>query len=196
MTKIQQTLFASLIIFSTSVFAVNDTAVVVTSSVPVSNYTGVDARDMTQTTSTNYAPPADLSKSVGNSYAPALTTTMSETCMGSTSAGAGGAGFSFSFGTTWRDTACVRRLDAREIASYGDRQMAKEIMCDSDLVREAAKRVGRPCAVDGGTYKTETPAVQTQSQQKTLSTEEYAVLQEIVKKKREEQEKATIIFKK
>jgi hypothetical protein len=25
-------------------------------------------------------------------------------------------------------------------------------MCDSDLVREAFKRVGRPCAVDGGTY--------------------------------------------
>jgi len=95
---------------------------------------------------------ADLSKAVGNPYAPALTTTLTETCMGSTSVGGGFSGGSFSFGTTWRDHACVRRLDAREIHSYGDIQAAKEIMCDSDLVREAFKRVGRPCAEDGGTY--------------------------------------------
>lgn len=72
--------------------------------------------------------------------------------MGSTSVGAGFSGGSFSFGTTWRDHACVRRLDAREIKSFGDIQAAKEIMCDSDLVREAFKRVGRPCAEDGGSY--------------------------------------------
>ncbi len=95
---------------------------------------------------------ADLSKAVGNAFAPALTTTLTETCMGSTSFGGGFSGGSFSFGTTWRDHACVRRLDAREIRSYGDIQAAKEIMCDSDLVREAFKRVGRPCAEDGGTY--------------------------------------------
>ena len=98
------------------------------------------------------APAADLSRAVGNSYAPALTTTLTETCMGSTSMGRGFSGGSFSFGTTWRDHACVRRLDAREIRSYGDIQAAKEIMCDSDLVRDAFKRVGRPCAEDGGSY--------------------------------------------
>ena len=94
--------------------------------------------------STNVSHAADLSKAVGMSYAPALTTTLTETCMGSTSVGAGFSGGAFSFGTTWRDHACVRRLDAREIKSFGDIQAAKEIMCDSDLVREAFKRVGRP----------------------------------------------------
>jgi hypothetical protein len=97
---------------------------------------------------------ANLSSAVGMSYAPALTTTLTETCMGSTSAGAGFSGGSFSFGTTWRDSTCIRRLDAREIKSFGDIQAAKEIMCDSDLVREAFKRVGRPCAIDGGNYGT------------------------------------------
>jgi hypothetical protein len=74
--------------------------------------------------------------------------------MGSTSVGAGFSGGSFSFGTTWRDSACVRRLDAREIKTFGDIQAAKEIMCDSDLVKAAFKRVGRPCAEDGGQYTT------------------------------------------
>lgn len=95
---------------------------------------------------------SDLSNAVGTAFAPALTTTLTETCMGSTSVGAGFSGGSFSFGTTWRDHACVRRLDAREIRSYGDIQAAKEIMCDSDLVRDAFKRVGRPCTEDGGSY--------------------------------------------
>lgn len=102
--------------------------------------------------STNTTIGSDLSKSVGFAAAPALTTTLTETCMGSTSVGGGFSGGSFSFGTTWRDSACVRRLDAREIKTFGDVQAAKEIMCDSDLVREAFKRVGRPCAEDGGVY--------------------------------------------
>ncbi|MGZ8924621.1 MAG: hypothetical protein ACXW2E_01935 [Nitrososphaeraceae archaeon] len=97
---------------------------------------------------------ADLSNGVGSAVAPALSTTLTETCMGSTSIGAGFSGGSFSFGTTWRDSACVRRLDAREIRSFGDVEAAKEVMCDSDLVRAAFKRVGRPCANDGGIYLT------------------------------------------
>lgn len=111
----------------------------------------LDARNQ----STNNGP--DLSNAVGNSFAPALTTTLTETCMGSTSVGAGFSGGSFSFGTTWRDSACVRRLDAREIRTYGDVQAAKEIMCDSDQVRAAFLRVGRPCAADGGVYTVAAP---------------------------------------
>ena len=102
--------------------------------------------------SNNSVNKTDLSEAVGTAVAPALTTTLTETCMGSTSVGAGFSGGSFSFGTTWRDSACVRRLDSRQIQSMGDVQAAKEIMCDSSLVREAFKRVGRPCAEDGGTY--------------------------------------------
>lgn len=80
--------------------------------------------------------------------APGLTTTLSETCMGSTSAGAGWVGFGFSFGTTWRDSACVRRLDARQLSSLGYNLGAKELMCDSDAVRDALKRAGKPCFKD------------------------------------------------
>jgi hypothetical protein len=108
--------------------------------------------------STNNVAASDMSKAVGFAAAPALTTTLTETCMGSTSVGGGFSGGSFSFGTTWRDSACVRRLDAREIKTFGDVQAAKEIMCDSDLVREAFKRVGRPCAEDGGIYTVAAPA--------------------------------------
>lgn len=96
----------------------------------------------------------DLSRAVGMATAPALTTTLTETCMGSTSAGAGFSGGSFSFGTTWRDTECVNRLNAREIRTYGDVQAAKEIMCNNDVVRDAFRKVGRPCADDGGIYTT------------------------------------------
>jgi hypothetical protein len=130
---------------STSVFAAGQN---VNTNIPVTTYSNVDARNQ------GVAIGSDLSKSVGYAAAPALTTTLTETCMGSTSVGGGFSGGSFSFGTTWRDSACVRRLDAREIKTFGDVQAAKEIMCDSDLVRAAFKRVGRPCAEDGGLYVT------------------------------------------
>lgn len=87
-------------------------------------------------------------RSVPAVSAPALTTTLTETCMGSSSMGASMVGFGFSFGTTWRDSACVRRLDAREVNSLGYKLAAKELMCESDQVREAFKRAGKPCFVD------------------------------------------------
>jgi hypothetical protein len=93
---------------------------------------------------------SNLSNAVGMAYAPALATTLTETCMGSTSVGAGFSGGSFSFGTTWRDTACVRRLDARQVSAFMNLPVAMEMMCDSELVREAAIRAGRPCVEDGG----------------------------------------------
>lgn len=85
---------------------------------------------------------------VPNVVAPALTTTLTETCMGSSSVGGAVSGFGLSFGTTWRDSACVRRLDSRELNSLGYTLGAKELMCDSDKVRAALKRAGTPCWVD------------------------------------------------
>jgi hypothetical protein len=87
-------------------------------------------------------------KAAPSVMAPGLTTTLTETCMGSTSTGISGMGFGVSFGTTWRDSACVRRLDAREIRSFGDADVAKEIMCDSENVRKAYARANKPCAAD------------------------------------------------
>lgn len=114
---------------------------------------GIDARNY------SHAIGSDLSNAVGVAFAPALATTLTETCMGSTSFGAGFSGGSFSFGTTWRDTACVRRLDARQMSAFGEIPVAVEMMCDSDLVREAAIRAGRPCVADGGTPRA-VPVVQ------------------------------------
>lgn len=79
-------------------------------------------------------------------YAPALTTTLTETCMGSTSGGAAAMGWGASFGTSWRDAECVRRLDAREIEQLlGDREAARAILCGSKDVYDAYERIGRPC---------------------------------------------------
>jgi hypothetical protein len=120
----------------------------ITNNTPFTSTTGVDARNQSQSINNG----SDMSKSVGMAVAPALTTTFSETCMGSTSAGAGFAGGAVSVGSTWEDEACIRRLDAREIKSLGDAEAAKELLCESAKVRAAFKRVGRPCAIDGGVY--------------------------------------------
>lgn len=87
-------------------------------------------------------------KNTPNASAPALTTTMTETCMGSSSVGGAAPGFGLSFGTTWRDSACVRRLDARQLSALGYNLGAKELMCDSDAVRAALQRAGTPCYND------------------------------------------------
>ena len=63
----------------------------------------------------NTTPAHQEIKTVPQVYAPALTTTLTETCMGSSSGGASGMGWGVSLGTSWRDQECVRRLDAREI---------------------------------------------------------------------------------
>ena len=100
-------------------------------------------------TTTNHG--SDLSDAVPAVVAPSLTTTLSETCMGSTSMGVAGAGFGVSFGSTWKDEACVRRLDSRELRSFGSglapndailfHFAAKERMCADPKIRAAALRL-------------------------------------------------------
>ncbi len=86
---------------------------------------------------------SDIPNNTPNVVAPALTTTLTETCMGSTSAGASVAGFGATFGTTWRDEECVRRLNARELRAMGLGPVAMELMCDNDDIRAAFERAGR-----------------------------------------------------
>jgi hypothetical protein len=79
-------------------------------------------------------------------YAPALATTLTETCMGSSSAAGSGMGWGLSFGSTWEDKACERRLNADRVAGlFGDREAARAIMCGDKSVYDAFERVGRPC---------------------------------------------------
>lgn len=133
---------ALLLLFSFRVYSDTSQSV----SIPVAATTSVNVPTSTISNGSN------LSNAVGMATAPSLTTTFSETCMGSTSMGAGFAGGALSLGSTWTDEECVRRLSAREVKSFGDVQAAKEILCGNEEVRQAFKRVGRPCWIDGGIY--------------------------------------------
>jgi len=141
-----------LLLVTSTVFAdntANSTAGSTAGSVAGSTSYNSTTTDLTYSSS-SYAPAANLGSMVPNVSAPGLATTLTETCMGSTSGGAAAAGWGFSFGTTWRDSACVRRLDSRQMSAFGDTATARQMMCDSELVRNAAKAVGRPCMEDGG----------------------------------------------
>lgn len=88
----------------------------------------------------------DKLRTVPQVYAPALTTTLTETCMGSTSGGASWLGGGFSLGSSWRDDECVRRLNARELSqTLGDREAARAILCGNPAILAAYDRLGRPC---------------------------------------------------
>jgi hypothetical protein len=83
-------------------------------------------------------------------YAPPLTTTLTDTCMGSSSMSGSGMGWGLSIGSTWEDRNCNRRLYAREVASLtGDREAARAILCQDADVRKAFEDVGRPCPTPG-----------------------------------------------
>lgn len=103
----------------------------------------------TQALTVNNVSPAHTTadvKSVPNVYAPALTTTLTDTCMGSSSLGGSGMGVGVTIGTTWEDRNCNRRLYAREVASLtGDREAARAILCQDKDVYKAFEDVGRPC---------------------------------------------------
>lgn len=77
---------------------------------------------------------------------PSLTTTLQDTCMGSTSGGVSVLGVGVSGGSTWKDEECIRRLNAKAVAEVlGDREAAKEIMCGNQEVFAAFVTLGRPC---------------------------------------------------
>jgi hypothetical protein len=102
-------------------------------------------------------------RNVPGIVAPALSTTLTETCHGSSSAGGAISGFGITIGSNWRDEECVRRLHARELRGMGPEfaPVAWAIMCGSDYVREAAKQVGKPCPLDVAQPKVaEAPAQQ------------------------------------
>lgn len=70
------------------------------------------------------------------------------TCQGSASIGAGGPGWGFAFGSTKLDRDCNTRENAKMIALMGERDAAREVMCNVPEVRAAMARVGRPCIGD------------------------------------------------
>lgn len=84
-------------------------------------------------------------KNVPDAVAPGLTTTLTETCMGSSSVGGSGVGFGVSIGSTWRDEECVRRLHARELKAMGQPAAGVELLCGNPEVWAAMESAGTPC---------------------------------------------------
>lgn len=77
--------------------------------------------------------------------APALTTTLTETCMGSTSLGVSVVGVGATGATTWNDSECVRRLNARELNSMGFHTEACYVLRVDKDVDTAFARSGNRC---------------------------------------------------
>jgi hypothetical protein len=77
--------------------------------------------------------------------APSLTTTLSDTCMGSVSFGLSFTGFGATGASTMVDQACVRRLDAREFRAMGLNDVALALLCQSDANRKAVEATGHDC---------------------------------------------------
>lgn len=93
----------------------------------------------------------DELKTVPDVVAPGLVTTMTETCMGSTSAGVAWLGFGITGGTTWVDEGCRDRLDARQFGVFATQLKEPklvwagvELMCDGRR-QEALARAGVKC---------------------------------------------------
>ncbi len=76
---------------------------------------------------------------------PPLTTTLTDTCMGSVSFGLSLTGFGAVGGTTMVDEACVRRLDAREFRSMGLNDVALALLCQSAANKKAVEAAGHQC---------------------------------------------------
>lgn len=80
-----------------------------------------------------YAPPAIA--------APALTTTLTDTCMGSWSAGLSIPGGGATFGKTQIDDDCVARLHARQLVAMNANPLAMEVLCSRKVIQEADLRM-------------------------------------------------------
>ena len=102
---------------------------------------------------TNHPGKQDIDmKNVPDVSAPGLTTTMTETCMGSTSGGVAWLGFGITGGTTWRDGRCANRLDARQWGQFAVQVkeprfvlVGVELLCENKANQRAAARAGVIC---------------------------------------------------
>lgn len=78
--------------------------------------------------------------------APSLATS-GETCMGSSSVGASGAGFGLAIGTTWGSEQCERRMNAQQLRLSGETKAALALICMNPGVADAMRAVGKSCPV-------------------------------------------------
>jgi hypothetical protein len=69
-------------------------------------------------------------------------------CLVGISGGGAGPGIGITFGVGYSDRGCERRNSAALLSNIGERDVAVELMCDDDGVRQAMARTGHPCAAD------------------------------------------------
>ena len=76
--------------------------------------------------------------------APSLATS-GETCMGSSSIGASGAGFGVAIDSTWNSDQCERRMNAQQLRLAGETKAALALICMNPGVADAMRAVGKSC---------------------------------------------------
>jgi hypothetical protein len=103
--------------------------------------TGGDVSVSDNSTSSSTTTYTEKRRPVNTAYAAPLVAG-DDTCMGSTSAGGMGITFGFSFATTWKDTDCVIRKDARFLQNAQRQDIALSLMCEKPSVIAAVKRAG------------------------------------------------------
>lgn len=86
-------------------------------------------------------------RNVPNVNAPPLTTS-NDTCMGSSSVGAGWVGMGISVGTTWTDKNCLMLKNSRELWNMGMRAASLARMCMDSLNKKALEQTGFVCPQD------------------------------------------------
>lgn len=117
-----------------------------TSSSTSSARTGDSSSNQSQSSENNVTVEGDDYKRnpVSTAFAAPLTTS-TDTCMGSSSAGAQGIGFGLSIGSTWTDKNCVRLKNARQLQSMGLNDAAIQLMCLNKDIAQAMATAGTPC---------------------------------------------------
>lgn len=95
---------------------------------------------------------------VNSAYSAGLTSS-NGTCMGSSSIGLTGPGFSATGGTTWKDSDCSKRYTAEALRASGLNSVAMGVLCQIGDVKAAAPKMCNDTAKQLGSVSEETPAV-------------------------------------
>jgi len=66
----------------------------------------------------------------------------SDSCMGSTSAGAQVIGFGLSIGSTYKDIECNRRKNIIMLHNIGEKELVNALLCTDPIINAAIKAVG------------------------------------------------------
>jgi hypothetical protein len=82
-----------------------------------------------------------------DAYAPPVTGGTNP-CSRGLSAGGSVAGFGLGLGGSWSDPDCERRNLSALLHNQGQQALAQEVLCETDAVRNARRRLGQPCAAD------------------------------------------------